>query len=215
MHTRRAGRVVTRPLNCGVRRHVKLIDLLGQRLKDDDVVEFLESYEMQVIYEFDRLHENSPDRYTSDCISAGFQLQFNEQQVLGSIFCYVVPTDGFAPVDPALVGVPLYHSLAAAESDARKAGVKVTRKDGVEFMGRVTSWIRFERQEHWWHFEYSKGALAMGHTDAAALTMLCQSPNKQLQRTVTRRRGDGASAPFHYALAPRFTRQCAAAELRR
>jgi len=40
-------------------------------------------------------------------------------------------------------------------------------------------------------------------------------PNKQLQRTVTRRRDDGASAPFHYALAPRFTRQRAAAELRR
>ena len=39
--------------------------------------------------------------------------------------------------------------------------------------------------------------------------------NKQLQRTVTRHRGDGASAPFHYALAPRFTRQRAAAELRR
>jgi hypothetical protein len=28
--------------------------------------------------------------------------------------------------------------------------------------------------------------------------------NKQLQRTVTRRRGDVASAPFHYALVPRF-----------
>jgi hypothetical protein len=40
------------------------------------------------------------------------------------------------------------------------------------------------------------------------------SPNKQLQRTVTRRRGDTASAPFHYALAVLFTRQRAAAELR-
>ena len=39
--------------------------------------------------------------------------------------------------------------------------------------------------------------------------------NKQLQRTVTRRRGDGASAPFHYAHAPRATRQCAAAQPRR
>jgi hypothetical protein len=36
-----------------------------------------------------------------------------------------------------------------------------------------------------------------------------------LQRTVTRRRGDVASAPFHSALAPRFTRHRAAAELRR
>jgi hypothetical protein len=39
-----------------------------------------------------------------------------------------------------------------------------------------------------------------------------EPPNKQLQRTVTRRCGDGASAPFHYALAPRFTRQRAAAD---
>jgi hypothetical protein len=43
----------------------------------------------------------------------------------------------------------------------------------------------------------------------------CQPPNKQLQRTVIQRPGDGASAPFHYALAPRVTRQRAAAELRR
>jgi len=45
--------------------------------------------------------------------------------------------------------------------------------------------------------------------------MVLATHNKQLQRTVTRRRGDGASAPLHYALAPRFTRQRAAAELRR
>jgi hypothetical protein len=44
---------------------------------------------------------------------------------------------------------------------------------------------------------------------------VCQAPNKQLQRTVPRHRGDGASAPFHYALAPRFTRQRATAQLRR
>jgi hypothetical protein len=41
------------------------------------------------------------------------------------------------------------------------------------------------------------------------------SPNKQLQRTVIRRRGRVACAPLHYARAPRFTRQRAAAELRR
>jgi hypothetical protein len=35
----------------------------------------------------------------------------------------------------------------------------------------------------------------------------CQAHNKQLQRTVIRHRGDTASAPFHYALAVRFTRQ--------
>ena len=45
--------------------------------------------------------------------------------------------------------------------------------------------------------------------------MFWQPHNKQLQRTVKQRRGDTASAPFHYALAVRFTLQRAAAELRR
>jgi len=39
--------------------------------------------------------------------------------------------------------------------------------------------------------------------------------NKQLQRTVQTVSRRGARAPFHYARAPRFTRQRAAAELRR
>jgi len=43
-----------------------------------------------------------------------------------------------------------------------------------------------------------------------------QAPhNKQLQRTVIPNRGRAARAPFHYVRASRFTRQRAAAELRR
>jgi hypothetical protein len=41
------------------------------------------------------------------------------------------------------------------------------------------------------------------------------APNKQLQRTVKRHRGDATRAPFHYARVARVTRQRAAAELRR
>ena len=43
----------------------------------------------------------------------------------------------------------------------------------------------------------------------------CQPPNKQLQRTVIRRRGRAARAPFHYARASRWLAHRAAAELRR
>jgi hypothetical protein len=44
---------------------------------------------------------------------------------------------------------------------------------------------------------------------------LSLAPNKQLERTVNTQRGVGPSAPFHYALVPRFMRQRAAAQLRR
>jgi len=41
------------------------------------------------------------------------------------------------------------------------------------------------------------------------------TPNKWLQRTVIPKRVRGARAPFHYARAPRFMRQRAAAEPQR
>jgi hypothetical protein len=48
------------------------------------------------------------------------------------------------------------------------------------------------------------------------IAMRTRAPaNKQLQRTVTRRHVRGACASFHYALAPRWIRGHAAAELRR
>jgi hypothetical protein len=51
--------------------------------------------------------------------------------------------------------------------------------------------------------------IARGHEN------LCQPPNKQLERTVIRRRGRAASAPFHCAHAARWTARRAAAQLRR
>jgi hypothetical protein len=73
---------------------------------------------------------------------------------------------------------------------------------------RIASTIERDRKRFWLL------PLATG-TDVPAIGVRALSHNKQLQRTVTRRRGRGACAPFHYAHAPRWTRGRAAAELRR
>jgi hypothetical protein len=49
----------------------------------------------------------------------------------------------------------------------------------------------------------------------SGLHAMAAPDNKQLQRTVIGRRGRGACASLHYAHAPRWTAQRAAAELRR
>src|SRR5688500_10299015 len=56
------------------------------------------------------------------------------------------------------------------------------------------------------------GILVMRRLAISASRM---APNKQLERTVIRRRVRAASAPFHYALAARWTARRAAAQLRR
>lgn len=92
-----------------------ILSLLGKSLKSDEVIELLQEYEVDVVYSFDRLHENSPDVYCVAIREAGFQLRFNEHQQLDTAFCYVAPREGFGPVALNAIGVPVFKSFAAAE----------------------------------------------------------------------------------------------------
>jgi len=42
---------------------VKFLSFIGKRLKDDDVINILDRGQVEVVYDFDRSHENIPDRY--------------------------------------------------------------------------------------------------------------------------------------------------------
>ena len=78
---------------------MKYIDLLGKQLKSDDVIDVLESDDLDVIYSFDRLHENQPDVYWVASKAEGVQMRFNEDQALDTLFFYIQPDEGFSPCD--------------------------------------------------------------------------------------------------------------------
>ena len=100
-----------------------LAEYVGQKLKSDSVIEILEHFDMQVLYDFDRLHENTPDSYSSSAREAGFELRFNEEQILDTIWCYIEPRFGFSPVDKEIVGAPILESFLDARSYAHESGV--------------------------------------------------------------------------------------------
>jgi hypothetical protein len=134
---------------------MNLAQYLGCELKSDEVIELLEHFEMEVIYDFDRLHENTADSYNSLARAAGFELRFNQDQVLETIWCYVQARDGFTPIAPDLAGVPFYETIDAAQSAAREKGWKaVVAPNG-------TAWIRLEKDGARHHYEFSSGRLAL------------------------------------------------------
>jgi hypothetical protein len=57
---------------------MEFLPLLGKHLKDDEVIEVLEWANMEVVYDFDRLHENTPDVYWASATAEGFQFRFDE-----------------------------------------------------------------------------------------------------------------------------------------
>lgn len=133
---------------------MKLVSYLDRKLKDDAVIELLEHYDMEVVYQFDRLHENTADAYSSSAKSAGFELRFNEHQTLETIWCYVKARDGFSAVDASIVGVPFYSTFKDASYETEASGVRMSKS-----LSDNESWIRLEEDRLWRHYEFLDGRL--------------------------------------------------------
>lgn len=133
---------------------MQLANYIGKSLKSDAVIRLLERFDMKVIYDFDRLHENTPDSYRSSAKDGGFEIHFNEQQVLDTIWCYVLPRSGFSAIDEE-VGTPVFRTFADAKTYAREADLTTSESsDGC-------SWIKLEYENMWIHYEFSDNQLAL------------------------------------------------------
>ncbi|OWT77034.1 MULTISPECIES: hypothetical protein [unclassified Achromobacter] len=132
---------------------MQLLSYLGKPLKSDEVIELLERFDMQVVYEFDRLHEDSPDAYYASAYDGGFQCGFNEHQVLNVIWTYVSPAEGHAAVDLATLGTPAFDRFALARDYAQHKGIRTTQSQSGD------GWIRFEYDTAWVHYEFTEGRL--------------------------------------------------------
>ena len=133
-----------------------LVDFHRLALKSDEVIDLLETFEVVVVYDFDRLHEGAADAYSARCLEEGFELRFDEHQVLETIWCHLHARDGHGAMDPASIGVFLPASQADAKRHAVESGERFTEpKPG----SGAPAWLRVEREELWIHYEFANGAL--------------------------------------------------------
>jgi hypothetical protein len=142
---------------------VSLAALLGKKLKEEEILQLLEDYQVgNVVYSFDRLREGASDEYWAEAKSAGFALRFDQNQALDTVFCYVSPIDGFAPVDLEGVGMPAFATVQAAKDAAEAQGIAQSAGHAnVAVLGLKTSWVRHEHPAVWAHYEFRDGRLAM------------------------------------------------------
>lgn len=135
---------------------MQFLPLLGQKLKDDDVIDVLEGFEMEVVYDFDRLHEGQPDRYWASAKPAGFQLGFDADQSLNVCHFYITPGDGFAAFPPDDSDIPLFTNAAEVQSFGESHGLQVSQ-GSADFMGIARDWVRLGFATHSVHYEYHGG----------------------------------------------------------
>jgi hypothetical protein len=137
-----------------------LLPLLGRPLKDDDVIDFLDGMEMDVIYDFDRSHEGQPDKYWAASQKAGIQLRFDAAQILHTIFLYIVPNEGFSPYVQRDSDVPIFTTTAEVQAFGEVQRLQVS-KGRAGFLGVGRDWIRLGFGAYSVHYEFRAGSLAL------------------------------------------------------
>ena len=132
---------------------MKYVDLLGQSLKGDDVIDVLECDGLDVIYAFDRLRENQPDEYWVASKAAGVQMRFNEHQILDLLFFYIEPDEGFSRCDPSTLGVPIFRSRDSARQQAEVYGKEFMTGE-TDILGAYREWIKIDFGPYLHHSEF-------------------------------------------------------------
>jgi hypothetical protein len=139
---------------------MQLLPLLGRLLKDDDVINILDGMEMDVIYDFDRLHEGQPDTYWAASQEAGIQLSFDAAQTLDTIFLYITPSDGFAAFSQRDCDVPFFMTTAEVQAFGEAQHLQVS-KGRADFLGVSRDWLRLGFGAYSVHYEFRAGSLAL------------------------------------------------------
>ncbi len=140
---------------------MKLIEYLGLALKSGEMIELIATYDMEILYHIDILHENTPDRYSARSARLPVEFAFDQDQVLCTIFCDMAPEIGAASAGQLPIGAPLYQTIEEARIGAQDLGASFEMRENVviPILKKHVSWAKLSFDEHSRHYEYSAGGL--------------------------------------------------------
>ena len=134
------------------------LPLLGKRLRDDEIIEILEGSDLEVVYDFDRLHEGQPDKYWVAAKEGGYEFRFDEAQTLEVVFLYILPQDGYAAISMNC-DVSLFATLGEAQRFGEAQHLQIT-KGRAEFLEIYREWVRLGFATYDIHYEFQGVQLA-------------------------------------------------------
>ncbi len=137
---------------------MNLVPLVGLSLKDPQIIEILEHYDVDVIYDFDRLVENQPDVYWARLYSQGLLFRFDASQRLDTIFVYVRSTNEYAAHSYKELDFEIFRNLAEARKFAESKHLKYAIGSGA--VG-VPEWIRIARPTCYVHYQFGPEGLSL------------------------------------------------------
>jgi len=139
---------------------MNLYRLLNCSLKSDELIELFEHYEVDVIYSYDRLHEEMQDNYYGSINELGLQFSFDEHQILKTIFIYVNGDEEFEAANLSEFEISAYDDKLSVIKYAQENGIECN--DGkASFLGENRAWAKLVFSNYSIHYEFREGILGL------------------------------------------------------
>lgn len=135
------------------------IELMGIELKSEVLNDLFETYDVDVVYRYDRTYENLPDEYLADIPELGLEFIFDSERKLRTLFMNV-ESDGFNPLEEDQASLPKFSSKAEAVRYTSTNAIQFSQ-GSADFLGEVRDWVRFVYAKHSVHYEFVDSKLSM------------------------------------------------------
>ena len=136
---------------------MELIPLLRRNLKDPEIIEILDRFDIDVIYSFDRDFENQPDSYWAESPEYGFAFRFDENQRLTTIFVHSQPAEGFNKFPFESPGIEIFERFDDAKAFVEERGLQHSLNSGEP---GIPQWLRLEHRTHFVHYQFNDAGLS-------------------------------------------------------
>ncbi len=139
------------------------IEILNTELKSEFLIDLFETYDVEVIYTYDRNHENMEDEYYCEITKMGLTFVFDESQRLRTLFMKNAVHDGYNPFvgdDPRNF---TFKNSAEAKKYANQNSIKIEHspKQSSPIFGEIPEWVKFHFERFTMHFQFEDEGFSM------------------------------------------------------
>jgi len=159
----RCRTLVPRAAVCGREAKVDMnyTEIVNSDLKNEFVNDLFETYEVEVIYDYDRSNEGIADKYRAAIPEMGLEFLFDEQQKLVALFMDQIEHMGHNPFEGE---DPRYSALDSpsktilyAEENSIEYEHREVQQDSI--LGEIPEWVKLHYEKHSIHYSFQEHGL--------------------------------------------------------
>ncbi len=137
---------------------MKYTEILGSKLKSEFLIDLFETYDVDVVYMYDRTYDGMEDEYRASIPDMGLEFLFNQDQSLIAVFMKQIEHDGHNPFTGLDPRKPDFNTAQEAVTFAEKKNIDFLHQEEQKdsLFGVIPEWVKFNFKDYFIHYQFNK-----------------------------------------------------------